>query len=73
MVGARRIQEDYARVEELWSYEEFRRRFDEAYEREEAAAAAAAADGAAPAVATARDVPDGGPCKAEGCSEVSGL
>ncbi len=38
---ASRIQESYARIEELWSYNEFRRLFDDAYEREPQAAAAA--------------------------------
>jgi hypothetical protein len=41
MSGACRIQDSYARPEELWSYEEFRRRFDEAYDSEREAAASA--------------------------------
>jgi hypothetical protein len=47
---ARRIQESYARIEELWTYDEFRRRFDDAYQREAAAAATAAAEKAVLAV-----------------------
>ena len=46
---AGRIKESYARIEELWSYDEFRRRFDDAYEREAAAAATVAEENAAPA------------------------
>jgi hypothetical protein len=39
-----RIKEGYARIEELWNYDEFRRRFDAAYDREAAEAATAAAE-----------------------------
>ncbi len=41
---AGRIKEGYARIEELWTYDEFRRRFDAAYDREAAEAAMAAAE-----------------------------
>jgi hypothetical protein len=37
---AGRIRESYDRIENLWTYDEFRRRFDDAYEREAATTAA---------------------------------
>ncbi len=52
--GGGRIQAGYAGAEGLWSYDEFRRRFDEAYAREEAAAEAITPAAAAAATDAAR-------------------